>query len=62
MPIPNFQPREKASDNQLLVRILERVQRDLPDAVGLDIAVHERGHDHEPDARCIIFRRCYGRM
>ena len=47
MPIPNFQPRQKASDSELLVRILERVQRDLPGAVGLAITVHERGHDHE---------------
>ena len=47
MPIPNFQPREKGSDSELLARILERVQRDLPDALGLAITVHERGHDHD---------------
>ena len=58
MPIHSFQPREKASDNQLLVRILERVQRDLPDAVGLDIAVHERGHDPETT---VVAARGFGR-
>ena len=58
MPIPSFLPREKASDNQLLVRILERVQRDLPDAVGLAITVHERGHDPETT---VVAARGFGR-
>ena len=58
MPIPNFQPREKGSDNELLVRILERVQRDLPEALGLAITVHERGHDHEAT---VVAARGFGR-
>lgn len=44
MPAPVFQPRQHSSDNELFDRILERIQRDLPDATGLAITVHARGH------------------
>lgn len=42
MPAPVFHPRPKSSHNELFDRILERVQRDLPDAVGLVITVHSK--------------------
>lgn len=44
MPAPVFQPRQQSPDNELFGRILERVQRDLPDAIGLAITVHAKGH------------------
>lgn len=46
MPAPSFQPRQfSAAQYDLFGRILERVQRDLPSAVGLAVTVHDRRHD-----------------
>lgn len=47
MPAPVFHPRQDGSNNELFARILERVQRDIPDAVGLAITLHAKGHDAE---------------
>lgn len=47
MPIPTFRPRETPSGSELLVRILERVHRDLPAAVGLGITLHDRARNPE---------------
>ena len=47
MPIPTFRPRETPSDSELLVRILERVHRDVPEAVGLAITLHDRSRNPE---------------
>lgn len=48
MPAPTFQPRAAGLDSTiqsaLLDRIIERVQRDLPDAIGLAVTVHDRSH------------------
>lgn len=52
MPAPVFRPRHDSSPravpqasphNELIDRILERVQRDLPDSVGLAVTVHAKG-------------------
>ena len=43
MPAPVFHPRRDGSHNELFDRILERVQRDLPDSVGLAVTVHAKG-------------------
>lgn len=40
MPAPVFHPRETVSGTELFDRILERVHRDLPDAVGLAVTLH----------------------
>ncbi len=40
MPAPSFHPRLHPADNELFQRLLERIQRDLPDAVGLAITLH----------------------
>lgn len=47
MPAPVFRPREHelAGEYALFDRILERVQRDLPNAVALAVSVHGMGHD-----------------
>ena len=49
MPAPLFQPRDKTAESpapaELFDRILERVQRDLPSAVGLAVSVHGRHRD-----------------
>jgi hypothetical protein len=42
MPAPAFHPRQDGPHNQLFDRILERVHRDLPDAVGLAVTVHSK--------------------
>lgn len=46
MPAPDFHPRdhpgEAPAQSVLFERILERVQRDLPDAIGLAVTVHDR--------------------
>jgi len=43
VPAPVFHPRQNGSHNELFDRILERVQRDLPDSVGLAITMHAKG-------------------
>lgn len=43
MPAPVFHPREHTGPSELFDRILERVQRDLPHAVGLAVSVHRPG-------------------
>ena len=43
MPAPVFHPREHAAPAELFDRILERVHRDLPHAVGLAVSVHGPG-------------------
>ncbi len=40
MPAPPFHPRQHPANNELFQRILERIRRDLPDAVGLAITLH----------------------
>lgn len=46
MPTPVFQPREHPADphatSSLFERILERVQRDLPHAIGLAVTVYDK--------------------
>lgn len=41
MPAPTFQPRENTAHSELFERILERVHRDVPEALGLAITVHD---------------------
>lgn len=52
MPAPGFHPRElspeAAAQCALFDRILERVHRDLPTALGLAVSVHGRGHEDGP--------------
>lgn len=43
MPAPLFQKRQKPSQNELFERILERVQHDLGDTLGLTVSVHSKG-------------------
>ncbi len=47
MPVPEFHPRDQAQQSELFERILERVHRDLPDAVGLAVTVHDRRLDED---------------
>lgn len=42
MPAPVFHPRQTASSSELFDRILDRIHRDLPDAVGLSITLHTK--------------------
>lgn len=42
MPAPLFQKRQKPSDSELFDRILERVQHDLGDALGITVSVHSK--------------------
>lgn len=42
MPAPVFHPRQNGSQHELFDRILERVHRDLPDAVGLAVTMHSK--------------------
>ncbi len=42
MPAPTFHPRDEAAHSQLLDRILERVQHDLPDATALAVTLHSK--------------------
>ncbi len=45
MPAPAFHPREHTAQSDLFDRILDRIQHDLPQALGLAISVHDkRGH------------------
>ena len=48
MPAPHFQPRQHAQLFALLQRILERVQRDVPEAIGLTITVHGKRYSDGP--------------
>ena len=45
MPAPQFQARDASGSRELLERILDRVGRDLPGAVGLAVSLHDRTHD-----------------
>ncbi len=40
MPAPAFHPRQTPANTELFQRLLERIQRDLPEAVGLAITLH----------------------
>lgn len=40
VPAPPFHPRLNPANNELFQRLLERIQRDLPEAVGLAITLH----------------------
>jgi len=40
VPAPPFHPRQQPANSELFQRLLERIQRDLPDAVGLAITLH----------------------
>ena len=44
MPAPPFHPRLTPANNELFERLLERIQRDLPEAVGLAITLHGKDH------------------
>jgi hypothetical protein len=49
MPYPAFHRREySAAQRELFGRILDRIHRDLPDAIGLAVTVHDRRHEHAP--------------
>jgi hypothetical protein len=51
MPAPVFHPRDPGATStpgELFDRILERVQRDLPGAIGLAVSVHGKRHDDGP--------------
>jgi hypothetical protein len=48
MAPPYFQPRQHPQLVALMHRILERMQSDLLDAVGLAITVHDKSHDEKP--------------
>lgn len=48
MPAPHFQPRPHPQLFALLQRILERVQRDVPEAIGLTITVHGKRYSDGP--------------
>lgn len=42
MPAPVFHPRENRSHSELLDRILERMQRDIPESIGVAVTVHSK--------------------
>lgn len=48
MPAPHFQPRQHPQLFALLDRILERVHRDVPEAIGLTISVHGKRYSEGP--------------
>ncbi|MCB1264567.1 MAG: ANTAR domain-containing protein [Mycobacterium sp.] len=52
MPVPPFHPRSESAHHQLFDRILERVKRDLPDAVALAVTVHPRNGGVTEFASC----------
>lgn len=54
MPPPHFQPRQHPQLMALLHRILERIQSDHLDAVGLTITVHDKRHDEAPSVLAAI--------
>lgn len=62
MPTPSFHPRDHgagaASQAGLFDHILERVQHELADAIGLAVTVHDRRH---PDEQTVIAARGSGR-
>jgi len=45
VPAPPFHPRQHPANSELFQRLLERIQRDLPDAVGLAITLHGKDQD-----------------
>ncbi|MGY4709385.1 ANTAR domain-containing protein [Mycolicibacterium sp. CBM1] len=58
MPVPEFQPRDLSQPGELFDRILERVHRDIPDAVGLAVTVHDRRADG--DEMTLLAARGFG--
>lgn len=48
MPATHFQPRPHPQLSALLQRILDRVHRDVPEAIGLTISVHGRRYSNGP--------------
>ena len=48
MSAPHFQPRKNQQLFALLERILERVHRDVPDAIGLTISMHGKRYNDGP--------------
>src|SRR4051812_50108928 len=48
MAAPHFQPHHHPQLVALMHRILERMQSDLLDALGLAITVHDKRHDEQP--------------
>jgi hypothetical protein len=48
MAPPYFQPRQHPQLVALMKRILERIQFDLLDALGMGITVHDKAHDEQP--------------
>ena len=48
MAPPYFQPRQHPQLVALMKRILERMQFDLLDALGMAITVHDKAHDDQP--------------
>lgn len=50
MPAPNFQPRQHPELIGLLHRILERLQSDLPNALGVAVTVHDKRFKERPSA------------
>lgn len=61
MPAPLFHPRQDGAQNQLFDRILERVHRDVPDAVGLAITLHAKGRPMELLAAWGVGIDCFAR-
>nr|WP_090340500.1 ANTAR domain-containing protein [Mycolicibacterium malmesburyense]CRL69837.1 putative regulatory protein [Mycolicibacterium malmesburyense] len=48
MPTPSFQPRQHPELITLLHRILERLQADTPNSLGVAATVHDRGLNEDP--------------
>jgi len=48
MAAPHFQPRQHPQLMALMLRIIERMQSDLLDVLGLAITVHDKRHDEAP--------------
>lgn len=58
MPAPVFQPRDEARPSELFDRILERIQRDLPDAMGLAVTIHSSSAETTVVAASGVGREC----
>ncbi|WP_293311767.1 ANTAR domain-containing protein [Mycolicibacterium sp.] len=46
MPAPVFHPRGHTAESELFARILDRIDNDLPDCVGLAVSVHGKNDEH----------------
>ena len=46
MPAPVFHPRGHTAESGLFARILDRIDNDLPDCVGLAVSVHGKNDEH----------------